>query len=144
MRPKFFLELGFEHLSAVFPDTEGIETINSVKTLVENRSAVFPDTEGIETVGSVLLTCGHCGLQFSLILKGLRHRLSHSSGRVHTSAVFPDTEGIETKTYSVRALWKKSAVFPDTEGIETRSVPTRLPMCLSAVFPDTEGIETQA
>ena len=61
-------------------------------------SAVFPDTEGIETLVVAWCACAAFSLQFSLILKGLRLEFTIIVSRLDTSAVFPDTEGIETCT----------------------------------------------
>ena len=59
------------------------------------------------------------GLQFSLILKGLRLILLTLFDRVQKSAVFPDIEGIETTHRRLELEPVRSAVFPDIEGIET-------------------------
>ena len=59
-------------------------------------SAVFPDTEGIETLVVAWCACAAFSLQFSLILKGLRPALAVLPHDMNESAVFPDTEGIET------------------------------------------------
>ena len=61
------------------------------------------------------------GLQFSLILKGLRLNCILDLISLLRSAVFPDTEGIETFGWARFACVFESAVFPDTEGIETRN-----------------------
>ena len=77
------------------------------------------------------LTC----LQFSLILKGLRLRaFLYFHARI-ASAVFPDIEGIETSCQALAQGVSWSAVFPDIEGIETQSKYRKTWQQLVCSFP---------
>ena len=75
------------------------------------------------------------GLQFSLILKGLRHKAFISGAVSNRSAVFPDTEGIETQQGHRHSGEDGSAVFPDTEGIETSLVRLLMRTAKVCSFP---------
>ena len=106
-------------MSAVFPDTEGIETITWRRLCYSSCRLQFSlILKGLRRE-SVLIFKSFLSLQFSLILKGLRPLVIFFLLGLNESAVFPDTEGIETPIPAPFTSPVKSAVFPDTEGIET-------------------------